>query len=1409
MNKYIKTALTIVPLLTMLMSVNSVWGEDTDIYGANTDALTNPNILIMIDNSANWSRNDQGWPSTASCAPPCKQGQAELTALRLVTSELASNVNVGLMLFSTGAIDGAYVRWDLRPMDPTNQLAFQKLINNNNCVDGINTVNLTPNCIYKNFSSGTLNESISAASINYSTALFEVFKYFGGYTSPLHALDDIAGSPVDASHFGTMRYSTLDTRFDRAAYNATPNFLNYTTPLVDSCSKNYLVVIGNGFPNQDSPASLLTGVGGDATPLPAPDFDTKTFDVQTQLGAAQPFANMADCVAAANAKYGTNYTTYDCIDTGGTSSATDTFTSACNQYPSAAAIVADAATVLPGYSSYSVTNTTSCVGTLNLGNAVCGTYATKAACEADLLTKYPGYTNHLCTASSFCAATSATVPNFAAAGVYADAATCEAAAALKYPGYTTYTCNATAINNNVALGTSACYLDAASCAAGSSGAYPNYSAVTCNAATASTCDVGTTTCAAASAYNTASKCDLAAPGILGSVFSSYSCISGANCATGKTWTIVGNSGGMNHYAVTGTSTAWSVTGTKAAGTSFNMFADSAGGSSFSLTGTKTDPVFMTYGNVLVTSAIPRGTFSTTSTSNADEWASFLYKTDLNALPGQQNISTYTIDVFKDKQDMEQTKVLMNMARVGGGKYFTASDENSIRDALRKIFAEIQSVNSVFASSSLPVSVNTQGTYLNQVFMGMFRPKGNATPRWSGNLKQYQFAKFAGILKLADKNGAEAISVSTGFIDPCADSYWSLDTGSYWNYSASNARGVCSAKASAYSPNSFFSDSPDGDIVEKGGAALRLRGSGLGGTVSTNYLTRNVKTCDNTSVLSCTALTNFNNANATLTSAAFGIPVTIPTPYKTSFVDWVRGKDADDERVDNNVNEVRPSVHGGVVHSQPAVIDYGGTTGVIVYYGSDDGMFHAVDGGQTAAEGNELWSFIAPEHYQQLHRVRDNGQRTPLIDFPGITGSVAPKEYGFDGGTGVLQKGSTVWIYPSMRRGGRAIYAFDVSNPSSPVLKWRRGCYTSSTSNDTVCNSGWQVLGQTWSKPTVAYLRGSTNPVLIMGAGYDTCEDVNSQTRCTTTPRKGSLIVFLDATTSAPIRLYNTNYSVPGDLTLVKDAEGFVTQVYGADTGGYIYRINVGSRSAAGALTGPWTLGTTPAATTIAYMSEAGHARKFLSGPTVVPYAGFNAVLIGSGDREHPLMTDYACNNGSGGVKNQYYMLVDKPLAYPALPIVPADLVDVTTGTGTFDPATTTFTSSLGLSSTKGWKFDFSPCEQSVNKGLVIGGVAYFGTNTPATVTTACETDLGEARGYAIDFLTGNPQPNAPRSAIYTGGGMPPSPVAGVVDLGGEKQPFCIGCIDTKAAKSSALQGVPITIKPESSRFRSYWYMEND
>ncbi|HZX31258.1 MAG TPA: hypothetical protein VFF03_07910, partial [Rhodocyclaceae bacterium] len=240
--------------------------------------------------------------------------------------------------------------------------------------------------------------------------------------------------------------------------------------------------------------------------------------------------------------------------------------------------------------------------------------------------------------------------------------------------------------------------------------------------------------------------------------------------------------------------------------------------------------------------------------SADEWARFMYKygvattiTDPANSPAKlrNKIVTYSIDVCKDQCDPNQATLLRSVAKQGHGKYFKSTSQAEIKSALQQIFAEIQSVNSVFASATLPVSVNTQGTYENQVYIGVFRPDGQARPRWYGNLKEYRFARYCDAnsndlvdnvgaagderidreagntdavptctgdtlkLFLADRNNKPAIDqyLNSGFIDLSAISFWTTSS-NYWGFSPSLSGSA--------------SDSPDGPSVERGGAAQRLR-----------------------------------------------------------------------------------------------------------------------------------------------------------------------------------------------------------------------------------------------------------------------------------------------------------------------------------------------------------------------------------------------------------------------------------------------------------------------------------------------------------------------------------------------------------------------------------------------------------
>lgn len=1327
MHKPSKTKIALM-FASLLATVTPGQAEDIDIYARpeSTTGAANPNVLIVIDNSANWAAANQGWPNGM------KQGESELRAVRTVAAELNDKVNLGLMMFTSGSgsnKDGGYVRFDLRPMNQTNKTAFSELIGyTSGCTDGANSLNGTPNCILKNFNDPV--EKTNTSSTDYSAVLFEVFKYFGGYTSPAHATDDLAGSPVSASQFGPLRYAgDPDAKSDPYAFTPTTdaNRTTYDSPIADdgACAKNYVIFIGNGFPAQDSASSLLSNVGGDVSQLPLNDLAvaTQTQTVTLETTACGEYADIASCQAGAAAKYGTTYSSYTC----------------------------ELATSCPA-------------GTVteSLGSVACGTYADQASCETATAALFPTYSNHACTSSSC-----------------------------------TY---ATAYNGTVVADTG-CISD--------------------NLNTATNC----------TNYGNAN----------------YSAYAGFTCTSlGNT----GCSGGAKHWKLTATT-------------------QYVNGLSFSRTGTRlTAAASQSYtvkGTGTVTAAMPTGTFSPPPSSKvryADEWARFLNRTDVNAVEGQQNVTTFAIDVYKDQQDENQTALLLSMARAGGGKYFAATDEQAIMSALRKIISEIQAVNSVFASSSLPVSVNTQGTYLNQVFMGMFRPEGNANPRWAGNLKQYHFKIFDGILRLADKNENQAISSTTGFITPCAVSYWSTDTGNYWNFPGSQAIGDCTAISSSFpvpGSSSIYSDLPDGEVVEKGGAAQHLRGvvsdSGSLTTISQNYAVcpvgqtpqtaqcRKLLTCNGANATSCTTLTSFDTANATVTAL-----------LSSDLINWIRGKDVDNENAnfDSSSNpitdEVRPSVHGGVVHSQPAVVDYGGATGVVAYYGADDGVLHAVKGNQGDADGLELWGFIAPETYGRFHRLRDNGLTTDKIAYPADL-ATAPwqagysrKDYFFDGSIGIYQNSGTVWLFAGMRRGGRAVYAFDVSDPANPSLKWRKGCFTNNTTDDSNCSAGWSGIGQTWSKPVVAYLNGyedaggSPKPVVIFGGGYDQCDDTDSHTPCSGS-RKGSQLWIVDADTGNVIRSYPASASVPGDISLLTSSTGYVTHIYVSDINGDVYRINVGSfdgttltSSSSDALfiAAGWSSNASYSAIEIAQLSETNHARKFISGPNVVQYGSYNAVLIGSGDREHPLVGSYACNNYAASdpgavpgtyVTNQFYMIKDKPNAYPTdaggarVMITPSDLTDVTSGTTTViadDGSTQVVPFTEQLIGQYGWKFDFGPCEQSVNKPLTVAGVTYFGTHAPSPdAGSSCVANLGAARGYAVDFLTGNPATGNVRSAPFLGGGMPPSPVAGVVDVDGTKLPFIIGGVDTTEAYASALQGSKVEINPSGQRYRVFWYIQED
>ncbi len=141
------------------------------------------------------------------------------------------------------------------------------------------------------------------------------------------------------------------------------------------------------------------------------------------------------------------------------------------------------------------------------------------------------------------------------------------------------------------------------------------------------------------------------------------------------------------------------------------------------------------------------------------------------------------------------------------------------------------------------------------------------------------------------------------------------------------------------------------------------------------------------------------------------------------------------------------------------------------------MLRAINGNQTGSgAGSELWAFVAPEHFASLNRLRENDPQVRYPSTPAAVAGAIPRNYYFDGPIGAYQNTATneVLLFPGMRRGGRAIYAFNATDPDQPRLLWRI--------NHTMTD--YASLGQTWSMPRISRIKGSTDPVLIMGGGYD-------------------------------------------------------------------------------------------------------------------------------------------------------------------------------------------------------------------------------------------------------------------------------------------------------------------------------------
>ena len=211
--------------------------DDTDIFLANPSvAAQRPNVLIVVDNTANWNTPFAN----------------EKSALVQVINGLTDAFNVGLMIMSDSNIkrtgptgsDGSYVRYHVRQMTAQNKTALASLIAN----------------FDKTGDKGDNNM--------FGMAMYESFLYFAGKAS--RAGDDQS----KADHNGTVDPLLSPLTGHALPYTSgsfpAENGL-YRSPITDGCQRNFVIFISNGPANENaSSRSELEGYLGTLTGVSPP-----------------------------------------------------------------------------------------------------------------------------------------------------------------------------------------------------------------------------------------------------------------------------------------------------------------------------------------------------------------------------------------------------------------------------------------------------------------------------------------------------------------------------------------------------------------------------------------------------------------------------------------------------------------------------------------------------------------------------------------------------------------------------------------------------------------------------------------------------------------------------------------------------------------------------------------------------------------------------------------------------------------------------------------------------------------------------------------------------------------------------------------------------------------------------------
>ena len=585
---------------------------------------------------------------------------------------------------------------------------------------------------------------------------------------------------------------------------------------------------------------------------------------------------------------------------------------------------------------------------------------------------------------------------------------------------------------------------------------------------------------------------------------------------------------------------------------------------------------------------------------ADELAYYLNNFDQNSdLPGKQVIRTFVIGGFFDGNgDDSDIRYMEAIAHHGGGKYYPASDYQSIVDALTRTLQETSDVPVTFVAPAVAANSYNSLEHLDQLYYAMFVPQpGN---NWNGNLKSYRLNAAGEVI---DANGNEAILDSGIF---------SKDSRSYWTEGGVN----------------------DGEDVVIGGAASRL---------SDSY--KIYTHLDNTNTSLKTKITT-----STVSRELLGLDSSVSAGVHQRMIDWAN-------RLSSTADDGKRREMEDPIHSRPLVVAYNSTTPEgekvqqgVVFVGTNSGYLHAFKADKK--EFKEHFSFIPKELLKNIPTYVDGED---LVDKTyGIDGAI--NYWHIDknqNGEVDAQEGEKVLLFFGLRRGGRHYYALDITNPDQPKYAWQ---VDGGEGDFKQLGQTWSnmVLAKVqWN--------GKAKVVLFAGGGYDPIEDDQVRRTEHTMgnavymidPETGRRLWHASKTGSS-LNLKNMESAITGDVTVVDfDGDSITDYFFVSDLGGRIWRFDINKMNQG-------ENDFAEAGVIFDTNKSSSAYQRFYSAPSISYFRDqsnndeYLSLAIGSGFRAHPLVPN--SQDSFFIIKNRD--LVKAPANY--LTLGPDDLISLQT-----------------------------------------------------------------------------------------------------------------------------------------------------